>query len=104
MEKTKAIGALSALAQETRLDIFRLLVEAGPGGFPAGRVAEALGVPAATLSFHLKELRTAGLIGCRKNGRSLIYSADFAAIDGLLGYLMENCCTRTNTSAGSTAP
>ena len=92
MEKTEAIAALSALAQETRLDIFRLLVEAGPVGFPAGRVADALGVPAATLSFHLKELRAAGLIGRHKDGRSLIYSADFATINGLLGYLMENCC------------
>lgn len=104
MEKTKVIGALSALAQETRLDIFRLLVEAGPGGFAAGRVAEALGVPAATLSFHLKELRAAGLIGCRKDGRSLIYSADFAAIDGLLGYLMDNCCTKSNANVGSPTP
>ncbi len=87
MEKENVIGALSALAQETRLDIFRLLVEAGPVGHPAGRVAEALGVPAATLSFHLKELRTAGMIACRKNGRSLIYAADFGPIDALIAFL-----------------
>ena len=111
MEKSEAIVALSALAQETRLDIFRLLVEAGPIGFPAGRVADALGVPAATMSFHLKELRAAGLIGCRKDGRSLIYSADYAAINALLGYLMDNCCQgparaespKTNTYVRRTA-
>lgn len=92
MEKQTAIDALGALAQETRLDIFRLLVEAGPDGMAAGEVGSALGVPSATLSFHLKELRNAGLIASRKNGRWLIYAADFGAIDGLITYLMRNCC------------
>ena len=92
MEKAQALGALSALAQENRLDVFRLLVEAGPAGMPAGRIAGRLGLAAATLSFHLKELKVAGLIGCRREGRSLIYSADFAAMAGLLGFLTEDCC------------
>jgi DNA-binding transcriptional ArsR family regulator len=92
MEKNGAIGALAALAQETRLDIFRLLVEAGPAGMPAGRIGDRLGVPSATLSFHLKELRNAGIVGCRRNGRSMIYAADFGAMNALVGYLMENCC------------
>ena len=92
MEKKMALSGLSALAQETRLDIFRLLVERGPSGLAAGKIATRIGLPAATLSFHLKELRSAGLITCRRTGRSLIYAADFHAIRGLVGYLTENCC------------
>jgi DNA-binding transcriptional ArsR family regulator len=92
MEKTAALAGLAALAQETRLDIFRLLVESGPGGQPAGEVGNRLGLPPATLSFHLKELRQAGLVTCRRAGRSLIYAADFAAMGGLVAYLTENCC------------
>ena len=92
MEKSNAIGALAALAQETRLDVFRLLVGAGPPGLPAGRIGERLGVASATLSFHLKELRRAGLVSCRRVGRSLIYAADFGAMNALVGYLTENCC------------
>lgn len=95
MEKSEAIGALAALAQETRLDVFRLLVEAGPPGLPAGRIGERLGVGSATLSFHLKELRTAGMVNCRRAGRSLIYAADFGAMNALVGYLTENCCQGT---------
>ena len=104
MEKEAAIDALGALAQDTRLDIFRLLVEAGPGGMAAGEVGVALGVPSATLSFHLKELRTAGMIACRKNGRSLIYAADFAAIDALISFLMRNCCQRAAPSTTQSNP
>ena len=98
MEKQTAIDALGALAQDTRLDIFRLLVEAGPDGVAAGEIGAALGVPSATLSFHLKELRTAGMIVCRKNGRWLIYAADFATIDALISFLMRNCCQRAAPS------
>jgi DNA-binding transcriptional ArsR family regulator len=92
MEKQNVIVALAALAQETRLDAFRLVVQAGPEGLPAGAIADALGVPSATLSFHLKELKSAGVVACRREGRSLIYSADFAAMTALVSYLTENCC------------
>jgi DNA-binding transcriptional ArsR family regulator len=92
MEKQQAIGALAALAQETRLDVFRLLVRAGPEGLPAGALGDALGVPSATLSFHLKELKNAGIVRCERDGRSLIYRPDFEAMEGLLGFLTENCC------------
>jgi ArsR family transcriptional regulator len=92
MEKLDAIVVLAALAQETRLDVFRLLVQAGIEGLPAGRIGEALGLPGATLSFHLNQLRHAGLVTFRREGRSLIYSAEYAAMNGLLGYLTENCC------------
>jgi DNA-binding transcriptional ArsR family regulator len=92
MEKQIAISALAALAQETRLDIFRLLDQAGPEGMPAGSVGEALDIPSATLSFHLKELKGAGLIRCERDGRSRIYSPDFAIVTGLLEFLTANCC------------
>lgn len=92
MEKLDAIAALAALAQETRLDIFRLLVRAGPGGLPAGQIGERLGLPSATLSFHLNQLRHAGLVTFRRDGRSLIYAAEYGAMNGLLAYLTENCC------------
>jgi ArsR family transcriptional regulator, arsenate/arsenite/antimonite-responsive transcriptional repressor len=99
MEKHEAIAALAALAQETRLDVFRLLVQAGVPGLPAGAIGEALGVPSATLSFHLKELKGAGVVTCRRKGRSLIYGANFTAMDALLRFLTENCC-----QAGGCAP
>lgn len=92
MEKNTAVAGLTALAQETRLDIFRLLVSAGPEGTAAGDIGARLSLAPATLSFHLKELRRAGLIACRRRGRSLIYSADFETMSGLLAYLTENCC------------
>jgi DNA-binding transcriptional ArsR family regulator len=92
MEKMAVIGALAALAQETRLDVFRLLVRAGPEGLSAGAIAEQLELPSATLSFHLKELRNAGLALCEREGRSLIYSANCPTVEGILRYLMENCC------------
>ena len=92
MEKQAVIAALAALAQETRLDAFRLLVQAGSEGLPAGAISDALGVPSATLSLHLKELKSAGVVGCRREGRSLIYSPDFAAMNEILSFLTENCC------------
>ena len=92
MEQRTAISALTALAHETRLDVFRLLVRAGPQGLTAGTVCERLKVPGATLSFHLKELRNAGMVRCRREGRSLIYSPDFAAMNALIEFLTENCC------------
>lgn len=92
MKKTEAIASLAALAQETRLEVFRLLVQAGAEGMAAGRIGERLGLPSATLSFHLNQLRQAGLIGFRREGRSLIYAAEYATMNGLLAYLTENCC------------
>lgn len=92
MESEAVVRALSALAQEHRLALFRLLVQAGPDGLAAGAIAEALGVPASSLSFHLAQLTNAGLIAQRRDGRSLIYSADYGAMTALLGFLMENCC------------
>lgn len=87
-----AIEALSALAQETRLQVHRLLVEAGPEGLPAGRIGEELDLPPATLSFHLAQLARAGLARSRQDGRFVIYSADFRNMNALVGYLTENCC------------
>ena len=92
MESLSAVEALGALAQEHRLALFRLLVQAGDAGMPAGAIAEALGVPNSSLSFHLAHLTRARLIQQRRQGRSLIYTADYAAMDALVGYLMENCC------------
>jgi len=100
MEKQAVISALAALAQETRLDIFRLLVRAGPEGLPAGAIAEALEIPSATLSFHLKELKNAGLALCQRAGRSLIYSPDYAAVEGMVGFLTENCCQGMSIERG----
>ena len=92
MEKQDVLAALAALAQETRLDVFRLLVQAGPDGLSAGEVGEDLELPSATLSFHLKELRNARLVSCERIGRSRIYRPDFAAARELVAYLSENCC------------
>jgi ArsR family transcriptional regulator len=92
MEIKDATIALAALAQETRLSIFRLLVEAGPEGVPAGQLAEALEVPPATLSFHLKELAHAGLAHTRPEGRFVFYSADFERMAALMTFLTRNCC------------
>jgi ArsR family transcriptional regulator, arsenate/arsenite/antimonite-responsive transcriptional repressor len=100
LEKLDAIAALAALAQESRLDIFRLLVQAGPDGLPVGQIGERLGLPSATLSFHLNQLRHAGLVTFRREGRSLIYGAEYAAMIGLLAYLTENCCQGDASSCG----
>src|ERR1700749_928086 len=92
MEKTKAVTALAALAQDNRLDVYRLLVQAGPEGMPAGAVAEALGLAPNTLPFHFDRLRIAGLVTVRREGRSMIYAAQFDTMNALLGFLTENCC------------
>ncbi len=92
MKTTDAVAALGALAQESRLDVFRLLVQAGPQGLPAGQVAEKLELAGPTLSFHLAQLRHAGLVLARRQGRSIIYAANFAAMERLLGFLTQNCC------------
>jgi ArsR family transcriptional regulator, arsenate/arsenite/antimonite-responsive transcriptional repressor len=92
MDSTAAVTALAALAQPSRLAIFRLLVQAGPAGLSAGRIGESLSLPPATLSFHLKELSHAGLTAYRPEGRFVIHSAQFDAMNALLAYLTENCC------------
>jgi DNA-binding transcriptional ArsR family regulator len=92
MNLVSAVSALSALAQEHRLALFRLLVQSGEGGMPAGAIAEALGVPNSSLSFHLAQLHKAGLVQQERQHRSIIYRADYAAMNDLVGYLMENCC------------
>ncbi len=103
-DDTAAVAALSALAQEHRLALFRLLVQAGPDGLPAGMIAGKLGVPASSLSFHLGHLNRAGLVSQTRQGRSLIYAADYAAMNGLLGYLMENCCGGAGCAAPAAQP
>jgi ArsR family transcriptional regulator, arsenate/arsenite/antimonite-responsive transcriptional repressor len=92
METKQAVQALGALAQDTRLGIFRLLVQAGPEGKAAGQIGEKLDLPPATLSFHLAGLSRAGLAQSRQEGRFVIYSADFEAMNALVGFLSENCC------------
>ncbi len=92
MKKSAVIGALGALSQETRLDIFRLLVQKGPEGLPAGEIGARLRQPSPTMSFHLNQLRFAGLVASRRESRSIIYSANFNAINDLIAYLTENCC------------
>jgi DNA-binding transcriptional ArsR family regulator len=92
MHTKQVIGALASLAQETRLAIFRLLVERGPDGLAAGTIAERLDVPDSSLSFHLAHLTRAGLLVQRREGRSLVYSADFGGMNSLVAYLTENCC------------
>ncbi len=87
-----ALSALAGLAQESRLDVFRLLVEQGPEGLSAGEIADKVGLPNATLSFHLKELSHAGLVAPRQDGRFIYYSANFTTMNALVSYLTENCC------------
>src|ERR1700733_14803255 len=92
MEKHDAVTSLAALAQDNRLDVFRLLVQAGPGGMPAGAVASALDLAPNTLTFHFDRLRMAGLVTVRREGRSMIYAAQFDKMNALIGFLTENCC------------
>src|SRR6266481_9398945 len=92
MEKSNAVAALAALAQDNRLDVFRLLVEAGPQGMPAGEIAGILKLAPNTLTFHFDRLRLAGLVTVRRDGRSMIYAARFATMNALLAFLTENCC------------
>ncbi|MDK9702855.1 MAG: metalloregulator ArsR/SmtB family transcription factor [Sulfuritalea sp.] len=92
MDTIQAVDKLGALAQETRLSIFRLLIEQGPQGLHAGAIAEALALPPATLSFHVAHLVRAGLVTSRQEGRFIFYAASFAAMDDLIAYLTDNCC------------
>lgn len=92
METKTVIAALAALAQESRLATFRLLVQAGPSGLAASKIAEMLDIPPSSLSFHLKELTRANLIAPRQEGRFIIYAAQFGTMDGLVAFLTENCC------------
>ena len=101
MKAAAAVDALGALAQEHRLALFRLLVQAGEKGMPAGTIAETLGVPNSSLSFHLAQLRSAGLILQERQHRSLIYRANYAAMNALVTYLMENCCAGAECGAES---
>jgi DNA-binding transcriptional ArsR family regulator len=92
MKTPQAVGALGALAHETRLEVFRLLVQRGPDGLPAGVIAQTLKLPPSSLTFHLQQLTHAGLITQRRLSRQLFYAADFAAMNAVVGYLTENCC------------
>jgi DNA-binding transcriptional ArsR family regulator len=92
MNMSQAVNALGALAQDSRLAVFRLLVEAGPGGLPAGEIGTRIGVPGTTLSFHLSQLSHARLVRSRREGRSIFYTADFGSMRDLMGFLTENCC------------
>jgi len=92
MDSSNTVAALTSLANETRLEVFRLLVQVGGDGMPAGRIANALEVPPSSLSHHLKNLKYAGLISCRRDQRKLIYTANFGVMNGLLNFLLKDCC------------
>jgi DNA-binding transcriptional ArsR family regulator len=99
MDSSRAVAALAALAHATRLAVFRLLVQRGPAGLPAGVIAQTLGVPPSSLTFHVQHLVHAGLLSGRRQSRQLIYAADFAAMNALLSFLSENCCGRGTSAA-----
>ena len=101
MDTKEVLAALSAIAQESRLGIFRLLVQAGPDGIAATKIAEQLDIAPSSLSFHLKELAHARLITSRSEGRFIIYSANIAVMNGLIGYLTENCCGGVSCGPGN---
>jgi DNA-binding transcriptional ArsR family regulator len=100
MKAKDAVAALSALAQENRLEVFRLLVQAGPDGLPAGQIAERLKLASPTLSFHLAQLKHAGLAQAKRDGRSLIYAADYDGMNELMSFLTENCCAGAAIACG----
>src|SRR5450755_223411 len=102
MKTPAIIGALGALAHEHRLAIYRLLVQRGPDGLPAGIIGEHVGLVPSSLTFHLQNLKRAGLITQRRESRQLIYSADFTVMNGLVGYLTENCCGDSSTQCAAT--
>ena len=104
MEKSDAVAALAALAQDNRLDVFRLLVQAGPSGLAAGEVADTLGIAPNTLTFHFDRLRQADLIEVRRDGRSMIYAARYGTMNGLLSFLKQNCCTGVARSPSRRKP
>src|ERR1700740_3214596 len=104
MEANTAVDALSALAQGSRLWVYRLLVQAGPGGVAASELAERLGIPANTLSFHLKTLSHADLVLARQDGRFIYYSANYEQMNALLGFLTENCCGGRSCAPKAAAP
>ncbi|WP_018292043.1 helix-turn-helix transcriptional regulator [Verrucomicrobium sp. 3C] len=97
MRTRQAVEVLATLGQETRLDVFRLLIQAGPAGLPAGEIAARLKIPLATLSFHLQHLKQARLAHSKKRGKLVIYSANFTTVDCLVGYLLHDCCGRPRT-------
>jgi len=101
MKATEAVAALGALAQESRLAVFRLLVKRGPQGYTPGELAEKLDIPAPTLSFHLKELQRVGLVQVLREGRYLNYTASFPQMNELLGYLTENCCSLSDDACAT---
>lgn len=104
MDSIAAVESLAALAHEGRLAIFRLLVVAGPAGMTVGLIGKKLKIPGATLSFHLSQLKQAGLVRARRDGRSLIQTADFSRMNDLIGYLTENCCGGASPCAPVCAP
>jgi ArsR family transcriptional regulator len=104
MRMSEAVGALGAVAHEHRLALYRMLVQRGPQGLAAGAIAERLGLPPSSLTFHLQHLQRAGLVTRRRLGRQLIYAADFAAMNGLVGYLTENCCGQDAACAPACKP
>lgn len=104
MKAPVAVAALAALAHEYRLSVYRMLVEAGPEGLNAGTIAGRLKLPPSSLTFHLQQLHRAGLITQERNSRQLIYAADFEAMNGLVGYLTENCCGGASSCSVACAP
>ena len=104
MEEKFAIEALSALAQESRLAVFRLLIGEGPQGLPAGQIGQRLDIPANALSFHLTRLRYAGLVTARRNGRNIIYAANYGGMQGLMDFLTESCCQKSLAGCSSDCP
>jgi DNA-binding transcriptional ArsR family regulator len=104
MDAKQIIAALGALAHETRLEVFRMLVERGPDGLPAGAMSERLGLPPSSLTFHLQQLAAAGLVTQRRVGRQVIYATDFDAMNRVVGYLTENCCGNAEACAPACRP